>query len=91
MRTVTVEEPNGNRTILPAIINPKFTAAINCEVPACGSFMLAIAKKRSTNTNKVNSLAEKEGDLPRDKIEVGDFFQLVNVFVRLLVVYLLIA
>ena len=59
MRTRTFEEPNGNRTILPSIINPKFTAVRNCSVPACESCMLERAKKRSTNTKKVNPLAEK--------------------------------
>ena len=59
MRKRTFEEPNGNRTILPSIINPKFTAARNCSVPACESCMLERAKKRSTNTKKFNPLAEK--------------------------------
>ena len=35
--------------------------------------MLARAKKRTTNTNKVKPLPEKEGALSRNKLEVGDF------------------
>jgi hypothetical protein len=73
MKPRTFEEPNGNRTILPAIIKPKFEAASKCAVPACESCMLARARKHSTNTNKVKPLAEKEGALSRDKLEVGDF------------------
>ena len=53
----TFEEPNGNRTILLDIINPKFPAARNCSVPACESCMLERAKKHSTNTKKVKPLA----------------------------------
>ena len=52
--------------------------------------MLARSKKYSTNTKKVKPLAENEGSLLRDKIEAGVFFQLINVFVRLLVIYLLV-
>ena len=48
------------------------------------------AKKRLTNTKKVKPLVEKERALLRDKIEVGDFFQLINLFVIFLVIYLLI-
>ena len=76
MSLIKFEEPNGNRTILPEIINPKFSAVINCAVPACESCMLSIPKKHSPNTKKLNPLAEKEGALSRDKIEFGDFFQL---------------
>ena len=49
---------------------------------------MARSKKHSINTKKVKPLAENEGALSRDKIEVGDFFQLIIFFVRLLVVYL---
>ena len=35
--------------------------------------MLARAKKCSTKTKNVNTLAEKEESLSRDKIKVGDF------------------
>ena len=84
------EETNGNITILPDIINPKFTAARNCSVPALESCMLAISKKRSTNTKEEKTLKKKEGYLSRDKIEFGDLFQMINLFVRLLVVYILV-
>ena len=55
MKPRTFEEPNGNITILPEIINTKFPVARNYSVPACESCMVAIAKKRSTNT-KISSL-----------------------------------
>ena len=73
MRPRTFEEPNGNINILPEIINPKFPAARNCAVPECESCMLARYKKRLTKNKKVKYLAEKEGALSCDKIEVGDF------------------
>ena len=49
MRPCTLEQPNGNITILTEIINLKFTAAINCAVPACESCMLERANNRSNN------------------------------------------
>ena len=61
-------------TILPVIINIKFPAARNFEVPAFESCMLARAKKRLTIAKKVKPLAENNGALFCDKIEVGDFF-----------------
>ena len=73
MRPCKFEEPNGNITILTAIINPKFPAKRNCAVPACEYCILERSKKRSANTKKVKPLEEKEGDLLRDKIEVGYF------------------
>ena len=39
MRPRKFEEPNGNITILPEIINPKSPAARNYAVPACESCM----------------------------------------------------
>ena len=74
MRPRTFEEPNGNINILPEIINPKFSAARICAVPACESCMLEISKKRLSNTKKVKPLAKKEEALSRDEIEVGEFF-----------------
>ena len=73
MRPRTFEESDGNITIMPENINPKFTAARNYVVPACESFMSEISKKRYTNTKKVKTLSEKEGYLSQDKIEVGYF------------------
>ena len=73
MKPRTFKEPNGNRTLLPAVINPRFLVARNCALPACESCMLARAKKRSTDTRKVTPLPGKEGALSRDKMEVGDF------------------
>ena len=73
MRPRTFKEPNGNITIMKAIINLKFSAARNFAVPACESFMLVRSNKRLTNTNKVKPRGEKEGALLRDKTEVGYF------------------
>ena len=80
MRPRTFEEPNGNITILPELINTKFTSAINFTVIACESCMLTGDKKRSDSTNKVNPIPEKEGYFLRDKIEVRDFIPF-NTFV----------
>ena len=41
MRERHYEEPNGNKTILPAIIKPKLVSARNCIVPPCQSCLLA--------------------------------------------------
>ncbi len=38
------EEPNGNKTVLPAIIKPKLALARNCIVPPCQSCLLACAR-----------------------------------------------
>ena len=73
MRPHIFEEPNGNRTILIAIINPKFTSARNFLLTACEAFMFLRAKNILTNTIKVKPLAENEGSLLCDKIEVGYF------------------
>ena len=73
MRPCKFEESNGNRTILPEIINPKFPAEINCVVSACESCMLASDKNHLTNTNKFKPLEVNEGALLHDKIEFGDF------------------
>ena len=48
------------------------------------------SKKRSTNTKKFKPIAEKEGALSRDKLKLEILFQLINLFVRLQVVYLLV-
>ena len=56
IRPRTFEKPNGNRTILPEIINTKFPSARNCAVPTCESCVLARVKKRFTNTKKVKPL-----------------------------------
>ena len=90
MKPRTFEEKNDNITILPEIINTRFIAARNCAVPACDSCMLERYKKRSTNNKKVKPIPEKEGALLRHKIEVGYFFQLINLFVRLLAVCLMV-
>ena len=86
MRPRTFEEPNGNINILPDIINPKCLAARNCAVPFCESCILARSNERLINAKKLNTLVGKLGYLSYDKIEVGDFFQLNNLFVRLLVI-----
>jgi hypothetical protein len=43
------EEPNGKKTVPPAIIKPKFASARNCIVPPCQSCLLAHARKRTPN------------------------------------------
>ena len=44
--------------------------------------MLKRFKKCSTNTKKFKLIVEKWGALSRDKIEVRDFFQLINFFFK---------
>ena len=77
MRAHTFEEPNSNITIMPVIVNPRFTAARNCAVPACVSCVFARSKKRSTNTIKVKPLAEKERALLHDELRLEIFSQLI--------------
>ena len=85
MKPRTFEEPKGNLTILQVIVNPKFYATRNFELPACESCMLERSRKRSTNTKKFKPLVEKEGSLSCAKIEVGDFVSTHNCFVRLVI------
>ena len=68
------EEPNGNHTVLPTVIKYKFTATNNCAIPVCALCLLARSKKRSPGVNKVKPLSDIEGDLERDKYELGHFF-----------------
>ena len=82
MKPRTFGEPNVNITIIPVIINTKFPAARNCALPACESCMLDKSKKRSTNNKKVKPLAEKEGDLSRDKVEVEYFVSTDKLFCK---------
>jgi hypothetical protein len=49
MREQHYEEPNGNKTVLPAIVKPKLALARNCIVPPCQSCLLARARKRTPN------------------------------------------
>ena len=88
MRPCTFEEPNENITIMPVIINHKFPTARNCAVPACESCVLEIANNFSNNTKNVK---RKRRELClMIKLRLGILFQLIIVFVRLLVVYLLV-
>ena len=52
--------------------------------------MLARSKKRLTKTKEVKPRAKNEGDFLRDKLRLDIFFQLINLFVRLLIVFLLV-
>ncbi len=67
------EEPNGNKTVLPAIIKPKFASARNCIVPPCQSCLLARARKRTPNVLQMRLLDNREGAIMRDQYNVGDF------------------
>ena len=58
MRLHTFEEPNGNITILPDIINPKIPA-----IPACESCILERYKNRSDSYKQVKPISENEGYL----------------------------
>jgi hypothetical protein len=67
------EEPNGNRTILPAIIKPKLASAQRCIVPPCQSCLIARARKRTPNVSRMRQLDDREGAITRDQYNVGDF------------------
>ena len=71
MREWHYEEPNGNKTVLPAIIKPKFASARNCIVPPCQLCLLARARKRTLNVLRL--LDNREGAITRDKYNIGDF------------------
>jgi transposase InsO family protein len=73
MRERHYEEPNGNKTILPAIIKPKLVSARNCIVPPCQSCLLARARKRTPNVSRTRLLDDREGAITRDQYNVGDF------------------
>ena len=59
------EDPDGRRTILPAIIQPKNPSARNCIVPPCQSCLLACTKKRSPNVSRTQPLEDREGAITR--------------------------
>ena len=73
MRERHYEEPNGNKTILPAIIKPKLVSARNCIVPPCQSCLLARARKRTPNVSRTRLIDDREGAITRDQYNVGDF------------------
>ena len=73
MRERHYEEPDGKKTILPAIIKPKNPSARNCIVPPCQSCQLARARKRSPKISRTQALEDREGAITRDQYEVGDF------------------
>jgi hypothetical protein len=73
MRERHYEEPNGNKTVLPAIIKPKFASARNCIVSPCQSCLLACARKRTLNVLWLRLLDNCEGAITRDQCNIGDF------------------
>ncbi len=73
MRERTFEEPLGQLTILPPIIQPKFSSAWNCIIPVCQSCLLARARKRTPNVKLSKAIPKNEGALSRNRYEVGDF------------------
>jgi hypothetical protein len=73
MREQHYEEPNGNKTVLPAIIKPKLASARNFIVPPCQSCLLAHARKCTPNVLWMHLLDNREGAIMRDQYNVGDF------------------
>jgi hypothetical protein len=73
MRERHYEEPNGNKTVLPAIIRLKLASARNCIVPLCQLCLLARARKRTPNVLQTCLLDNHEGSITRDQYNVGDF------------------
>jgi hypothetical protein len=66
------EEPNGNKTVLPAMIKPKLASARNCIIPPCQSCLLACARKRTPNILRTRLLDNCEGAITRDQCNIGD-------------------
>jgi hypothetical protein len=73
MRERHNEEPNGNKTVLPAIFKPKLASARNCIVPPCQLCLLARARKCTPNVLRMRPLNNREGAIKRDQYNVGDF------------------
>jgi hypothetical protein len=73
MRERHYEEPNGNKTVLPAIIKPKLALVRNCIVPPCQLCLLARARKHTPNVLWTRLLNDHEGAIARDQYNVGDF------------------
>jgi hypothetical protein len=67
------EEPNGNKTILPAILKPNFALARNCIVPPCHLCLLAPARKRTLNILRTRLLDNREGAITIYQYNIGDF------------------
>ncbi len=67
------EEPNGNKSVLPAIIKPKLALARNCIVPPCQSCLLARARNHTVNVLQTRILNNCEGAITRDQYNIGDF------------------
>ena len=74
MREQHYEEPNGNKTILPAIIKLKYASAQNCTVPPCHLHLLACVRKHTLNVLRTKLLEDHEGAISRDQYNVGDVF-----------------
>ena len=68
----------------------RFPAERNCAVTVCEYCILARAKERLINTKIFKPLAKKEGAFSRDKLRFEILFQLINLFLILLVVYILV-
>ena len=68
-----MEDPNGSKSVMAPIIQPKLATAAYCAVPVCKSCLLGRAKKRSPGVVKKKAMPEKMGILIRDKYEVGNF------------------
>jgi hypothetical protein len=73
MRERHYEEPDGNKTVLPATIKPKFALARNCIVLPCQLCLLACARKHTPNILRQHLLNDREGAITRDQYNVGDF------------------
>ena len=73
MKPQKMEEPNGSKSVMAPIIQPKLATAANCAVLVCESCLLGRAKKRSPGVVKKKAVPEKMGILSRDKYEVGYF------------------
>ena len=62
-----MEDPNGNKVVLPPVIFPTLKSTSKLPVPTSTSFLLAQSKKISTGITNHTNVPEKEGILSCDK------------------------
>ena len=68
-----MEYPNGSKSFMAPIIQPKLATAENFAVPVRESCLLDRAKKRSPGVVKKKAVPDNMGILIQDKYEVSDF------------------
>ena len=67
MKEQKIDEPNGNKFVVPPFICPKMKSSPKWPVPTCTSCLLACSKKRLIETKKQTIVPEKEVILSHKK------------------------